>query len=170
MIRGATTADIPLLVNLINESYRPYKANSSWTNEAGLVAGHRININQLNEIINHPASNFFVYLNDYSQILGCVNIELESNVAHIGLLTVAPNQQQLGIGNKMLRFAESYSKETHNSIKSQILVLLNRSELVNYYLRRGYEISDKRYEYPIDANFGTPLSKDIVVVLMEKSL
>ena len=66
MIRGATTADIPCLLSLINESYRPYKANSSWTNEAGLVAGDRINKNQLNEIINHPDNNFFAYLNEYS--------------------------------------------------------------------------------------------------------
>ena len=51
MIREAQLKDVEAIVQLVNRAYRPAPNQQGWTHEANLVAGARINTQQVVDLI-----------------------------------------------------------------------------------------------------------------------
>lgn len=168
-IRIATERDLPAIINLVNQAYRPQNPDASWTNESNIVSGERLNMAQAQLLIDN---NHCTLLAGFiqQQLTSCVLVEKQENTAKIGLLTVAIQMQQRGLGKQMLAAAESYAANTLHSDSISMNVLLIRSELINFYCRQGYARTGLIYPYPQNLGVGTPKIENLEFEVLTKSL
>ncbi|QXB85520.1 GNAT family N-acetyltransferase [Acinetobacter lwoffii] len=152
-IRLANKADIQQLTILMNTAYRTL---GGWTTEAGMIQGDRIQEQQLYELLNLENFQLFV-LEIENKLLGCIGVSLGQQIAEIGSFAVAPAEQNSGYGKQLLDFAESHIFEIFKKKVIQMSVLNVRTELLAYYQRRGYQLTEKIKAYPLDQNVGEPL-------------
>lgn len=152
---------------LVNNAYRPESGVSGWTHESDLVSGNRADVSQIVEIMSKPDSVILLGIND-SDIVACVHVEKDGSNCYIGMLAVNPLLQGSGAGKQMLAYAEQYACEHFRSEKFVMVVLSARSELIAFYLRRGYQKTGDIMDYPLSAGVGAPKYADLKVEMLEK--
>ena len=152
-IRLASKADVQQLTILINTAYRTL---DGWTTAAGMIQGDRIQEKQLYDLLNLENFQLFVLEID-NKLLGCIGVSLGQQVAEIESFAVAPAEQNSGYGKQLLDFAESHIFEIFKKKVIQMSVLNVRIELLAYYQRRGYQLTEKIEAYPLGQNVGEPL-------------
>ena len=171
-LRIANSSDIQNVVILINQAYRTNNA-ASWTSEQGIVAGARINEQQLLHFLAQKNVRLFVAdIQDNPQqgLLGCIGLTFQQDTVEIGTFCVAAAWQNQGIGRQMLKYAEMQAQEICANLKCyEMFVLDARSELIEYYERCGYVKTACIENYPIHANVGIPLI-DLKLQQMKKSI
>ena len=165
--RAASRLDADAIAQLVNKAYRPESGASGWTHEADLVAGNRTSASQVAETISKPDSVILLGLNS-SEIVACVHIEKDGNNSYIGMLAVNPTLQGAGAGKQLLAYAENYAASVFGSEKFVIVVVSERTELISFYLRRGYQKTGAIMEYPLSAGAGTPKHTDLKIEVLEK--
>lgn len=163
--RAATLNDANAIAQLVNFAYRPSKGEGGWTHESELVAGNRVSAQQVTDILS--TAPVLVGLIDF-EIIACANIVKEGKEAHIGMLAVAPALQGTGIGKRLLAEAEQYAVTMLNAEKLILIVVSARTELIAFYLRRGYQRTDAILDYPIHAGVGTPIHGALTLEVLEK--
>ena len=167
--RFATANDVPELVDLINSSYRPPNIETGWTNESALIDGNRINSQQLLELIKREKSTLLLGLSK-REIVACVNINEEGDAVYIAMLTVKPSYQQFGLGKEMLQLAEEYAENQYDTSVVNLFVISKRTELYDFYLRRGYKATDITVDYPTTAGVGIPKIDGLKLNLLTKQI
>ena len=164
--RKATTTDIGEILTLVNQAYR---GDKGWTNESSFVKGDRVFKEEVVEYLSNPINHLFV-LEVNNKIEATICVEEQEKRAYIGFFAVNPNLQSQGIGKKMLEKAETFALKELNISHFLMAVLATRKELIEFYCRRGYVLSDKITTYPKDLNVGTPMVEDLKVVYLEKEV
>ena len=168
-ITKASIADIPQLVTLINSAYRGEESKKGWTTEADLLEGKRVNTNGLEKIINTPGATILKCTNENENIIGCVYLKKNDNKMYLGMLTVAPQLQNSGIGKQLLQAADMYAKE-HGCTSVVMSVISVRKELIQSYERQGYMQTGATKPFPMgDVRFGIP-KQPLEFVILEKAL
>lgn len=165
--RTANKSDVEAIAQLVNKAYRPETGTAGWTHESDLVSGNRTSVGQIAEVISKPDSVILVGLKD-SEIVACVHVEKDGSYSHIGMLAVNPKLQGAGAGKQMLAHAESYANESFGSEKFIMAVVSSRSELIAFYLRRGYQKTGAVHDYPLSTGVGTPKFSDLKIEVLEK--
>jgi ribosomal protein S18 acetylase RimI-like enzyme len=168
LIVEATLADVPELNILINSSYRGNESKKGWTNEADLLEGTRIDEEMLTEYINNKSVSILKYTNDSEQIIGSVYLEVREPKLYLGMLSVLPMLQGKGIGRALLEQAETIAKQLHCHTIC-ISVIDVRTELINWYERRGYVFTGEAQPFPSDGRFGDP-KQSMALITMEKAI
>lgn len=153
--RVARVDDSAEIAQLVNEAYRPAPGMGGWTHESDLVSGKRINSEKVESLIKQENSTILAGVLG-SIIVTCVHIEKESTNCYIGMLAVSPSLQGLGKGKEVLAHAEEYAKKSFNPNNFVMVVVAARTELISFYLRRGYKKTGTTMQYPLDAGVGTP--------------
>ena len=170
--RRANTADIDHLVILINKAYRT-NTSSSWTSEQNIVAGDRINHQQLLESLKQDHFSLFIVeilANKQSDLVACIGLTFQQNTVEIGTFCVNSDWQNQGIGKQVLEWAEKKALEIFPTLTCyEMFVLDARTELIQYYERCGYSKTACIESYPIHANVGQPLI-DLQLQHMTKSV
>ena len=167
-ILPATPDDIPQLLQLINSAYRGEYAKKGWTHEADLIDGSiRTDETTLKQLIEKPAATILKIQQD-NKTLGCVYLEKKDERLYLGMLTVDPEIQALGIGKQLLRAADEYGRQ-NNCNTIEMTVISVRQELIKWYERNGYHQTTKREPFPSDGKFGNP-RQQLEFVYLEKQL
>lgn len=139
--RFATVNDISVLVPLINEAYRPDPDATKakvWTHEGHMFIGPRTDEAEMTSIISSSSKKQLVLIDPISDsIVGTIKIELYDTYAGLGMFAVHPDSQGMGAGKRLLEAAEQFAKE-QNCAYIEMDVIKARTELVDFYLRRGY--------------------------------
>ncbi|WP_349929620.1 GNAT family N-acetyltransferase [Acinetobacter sp. A1-4-2] len=170
--RLANANDVETLVALINQAYRT-NTGSSWTSEQHIIAGDRINAQQLEQTL--AQENFYLYIAEVIEdgqmhLVACIGLTFQQNSVEIGTFCVASAWQNLGIGKHVLKYAEKMAVEHCPTLSHyEMWVLDSRIELIQYYARCGYAKTQHIESYPIDANVGQPLI-DLKLQQMSKSV
>ncbi|RYU91186.1 GNAT family N-acetyltransferase [Mucilaginibacter terrigena] len=133
----ATLTDVPELVVLINSAYRGESSKKGWTTEANLISGQRIDAEGVAEQINDPEAIILKNTNDDGLITGCVYLQKQGEKVYLGMLTVSPELQAGGLGRKLLEAAEDHVRSI-NYHTIVMTVITTRTELLEWYYRRGY--------------------------------
>lgn len=167
-IRTAAKSDVKAITQLVNKAYRPELGAHGWTHESALVSGDRTNVGQVMEAILKKGSAILLGFKD-SDIVACVHIEKDGNSCHIGMLAVQPNLQAAGIGKAMLAQAEYYASVNFGAKKIIMLVVSARTELISFYLRRGYRKTGEVMDYPW-SGAGMPKCRGLNVERLGKNL
>ena len=168
MITKATTEDAPALEILVNSAYRGDASRQGWTTEADLLDGTRTDAAVIAEIIQTSGTSLLKYVED-NEILGCVELRNHNGKLYLGMLTVRPHLQGKGIGKKLLKAAEDEAK-SQNCSSVFMTVISVRKELIDWYLRHGYELTGERKPFAFtDPRFGQPKMK-LEFVVLEKPI
>jgi len=87
------------------------------------------------------------------------------------MLSVRPTCQAQGLGRQLLISAEHYVAEKWLSKSVVMTVIIQRAQLIEWYIRRGFTRTNKTSPFPYgDTRFGEPLVDDLEFVVMEKDL
>ncbi|CAN8104273.1 unnamed protein product [Discula destructiva] len=180
--RKATPTDVPALLLLVRSAYRA-DASPGWTTEADLVADDRIDEAGLLQKINEPHGQILLAVakelgeaGDEEQLLACCEVVRKpapSKSAYLGLFSVRPTLQNGGIGRRVLAEAERVALGEMGAGVMEMWVLWMREELIAYYERRGYAVSEGEkvpFPYAHLVNPREGLRKDLYFVVLRKAL
>lgn len=167
IISKAVPADVPQLEILVNSAYRGESSKKGWTTEADLLGGIRIDEEALSDLITKQDS-IILKCTDKNTLVGCVHLQKQSTQIYLGMLTVLPGMQGSGIGKKLLLAAEDYARQL-NCSAIVMTVISVRSELIQWYERRGYFLTGEKKPFPNDPRFGIP-KQPLEFVVMKKQL
>ncbi|HWK34951.1 GNAT family N-acetyltransferase [Sphingomonas sp.] len=163
-IRLATADDLPRLHPVIERAYRGESARVGWTHEADLLDGDRTSLDVLEDILAQPNQRLLVAERD-GDLIGCVAVTgLANRLAYLGQLCVEPRLQAAGIGRVLIDAAEDCARRTFGADRIEMTVIERRTELIAYYLRRGYAVTGERRDFPI------PIDPPLFMTVLEKAL
>jgi len=148
-IRAATLGDLATLQPLIQRAYRGDSARAGWTHEADLLDNERIGVEELEAMLADPCERLLVGFAG-TRMIGCVRVVDSGNrLAYLGLLCVDPDLQAGGYGRQLIAAAEATARATFGADRIEMTVIEGRAELIAYYHRRGYAVSNERRDFPV---------------------
>lgn len=124
-IRAADTSEAQAITDLINAAFAI---------ESFFKIGDRIGVDEVRQLF--ESGTFFV-AEDGETLAGCVQVQLRGDRAYLGLLSVSPTAQRLGLGARLMLHGESYAADAGCAFVDIRIVDL-RPELRGYYSRLGY--------------------------------
>ncbi len=166
--RHAIDNDTTALVSLINRSYRGDSSRIGWTTEADLLSGKRIDEAGLIQLLNDPESLILIAQSEES-ILATIHAHHENETVHFGLFAVEPLLQGEGIGKELLAYAESEAIRKWGVSTAIMEVITHRSELIEYYERRGYMRTGEINPFPLSSLWQS-IADDLALAVLKKSL
>lgn len=169
-VRVALDADVADLQALIHSAYRGDSSRLGWTHEADLLDGNRIDADMLREALLDPATTVFL-VEDADGVLGCCALTEHGNgTAYFGTFAVRPTAQGRGIGDALLRHAESQAR-AGGAVRMELTVVAQRADLIAWYVRRGYASTGETRPFPYgDDRFGRPRRDDLSFTVLAKAL
>ncbi|WP_019875414.1 GNAT family N-acetyltransferase [Sporichthya polymorpha] len=169
-IRVATAADVPGLQRLIHSAYRGEDSRAGWTHEADLLDGNRIDEDMLRAELADPGTTLFLTEDDAGPLGCCVVTDRGDGTAYFGTFAVRPTAQGAGLGDALLRHAESHARGL-GATRMELTVVAQRSDLIAWYARRGYTPTGETRPFPYgDERFGLPRRDDLAFAVLVKSL
>ena len=133
------------------------------------MIGERISHAQLEHLFkNH---NFHLLVAEQNnQVVACIGLTFEELSVEIGTFAISPDWQNQGLGKLVLDNAEKYAKDIQFDLKTYVMWVLSvRTELIEFYERRGYIQTGVVEDYPLDADVGIP-QVDLHLVEMMKGI
>jgi ribosomal protein S18 acetylase RimI-like enzyme len=191
--RLALVSDCEDLSRLINSAYRGESSRAGWTTEADLLDGQRTDPASLRDLLvsdavilmafedgggvedtggrdGRGAPGFGAESLATGELVGCVFLENKKDHAYVGMLTVSPSAQASGLGKNILAYAESWAAKNWRVGRIELTVIIQRTELIAWYVRRGYHETGRREPFPADEKFGKPKVPDLELVAFEKKI
>ncbi|HEY0244582.1 MAG TPA: GNAT family N-acetyltransferase [Mucilaginibacter sp.] len=154
-ISKATIEDVPALHELVNRAYRGEESLRGWASEANILDGARIDTDTLTEYINDKDITILKYTSDAGEIEACVYLEAQGEKLYLGMLSVLPHLQDKGLGRRLLQEAELFAKNMNKPVIT-MTVITTRHQLIDWYVRRGYQRTGKRLPFHAETKFGIP--------------
>ncbi|MET0270394.1 MAG: GNAT family N-acetyltransferase [Sphingomonas sp.] len=169
-IRSARADDAAALHALIEGAYRGDGARIGWTHEADLLDGQRTDVAALSAILADPAQRLLV-AEAAGERVGCVHVNRPAtDVAYLGMLTVAPGRQAGGLGRRLIAAAEDVARGW-GVAAMEMTVIRQRTELIAWYERRGYARTGETRPFPLDdPRFGIPRTRALAFVVLARRL
>ncbi|MFT3903085.1 MAG: GNAT family N-acetyltransferase [Niabella sp.] len=158
-IQHISRQDIPVLVQIINESYRN-DAEGAWTTEAHLFGegGKRIDVQELEDFRTQPDNHILKYEKE-GIVLGTVSLTEKDDNLYLGTLAVSPQSQGSGIGKKLLTAAKELAREKEKK-QITLTVISARKELIEWYERLGFKKTGNITPFPQEGlRLSTPVNK-----------
>jgi GNAT superfamily N-acetyltransferase len=137
-VRTATAADAPAIADLVNAAFAVEKA---------FVNGERTSLEEILQLL-HTGIFLMADADDQHKPIACAYIEQRGFRAYLGMLSVDPARQGIGLGRQMMTAVEQYCRERRvRSIDIRILSL--RPELPPFYRKLNFvEEGTAPYENP----------------------
>ena len=126
LIRVATAADLPQIVELVNLAFHDA--------EAFFVDGDRIDSAQIEVMF---GTGLFLVGEISGRLAGGVYFELREERAYFGLLSVAPEHQRQGLGGEFVAEVERRARDAGCAVMD-IRTVNIRPELIPLYSKLGY--------------------------------
>jgi ribosomal protein S18 acetylase RimI-like enzyme len=162
-LRQATTQDLPALKALVESAYRGDAARGGWTHEADLLEGERISAQDLAAQLADDAMRVLV-MHDGDDLVATISItDLGGGAAYLGMFAVDPARQAGGIGRAMIAGAEDWAVRAFEAHTMRMTVISNRTELIAWYIRRGYVDTGRTSAFPVPGI-------DFSMVVLEKPI
>ena len=125
-IRRANEGDAEALTRIINAAF---------VVERVAFEGDRVDPAKVRGYLN---TGTFLVAEDAGGIAGCVYIEMRGDHGYLGLLSVDPPRQGLGLGRLLVAAAEDFARSS-GARAMDLRVISPRAELLPFYRRAGYE-------------------------------
>jgi ribosomal protein S18 acetylase RimI-like enzyme len=169
-ISSATTKDIDDLEEVVNLAYRGGKSSVGWKNEHDLVKGPRIVKDDLEKYLSDANAEIILLRDTNGVLAGTVHVERHGNDAHIGMLSVHPEYQNLGLGKRLLLLGENLAREKFSCTVAKMFVFAGRNELLGWYRSIGYEETGETMPFFGPESGLTPLVANAHFVVVAKPL
>lgn len=171
VFRTATKDDIARLQPFVHAAYRGDSARKGWTHEADLLDGQRIDAEALSAMIDDPA-HVLLIAEQQGELVGCVQVNDKGNgLTYLGMLSVDPDRQGAGLGRQLIVAAEAEARSTFKAICMEMTVIVQRGELIDWYVRCGYRLTGETRPFPAtDPRFGLPQRDDLAFIVLARDL
>jgi len=171
LLRPATPVDVPALVALVRSAYRGDESRTGWTTEADLLDDERIDAAGVLAKIDDPATTVLVAVDGAGELIACCEVQLRSGgVGYFGMFAVRPDLQAAGRGRRVLAAAEQHAAAL-GATTMEMTVIAQRTELVEWYVRRGYTLTGETRPFPYGGAIGGGNSRrDLYFVVLRKAL
>lgn len=151
--------DAEKITALVNSVYRGENSKKGWTTEADFLSGIRITEVKVKEIIEGKNDVIILALLE-GIIIGGVHLENAGSYSYLGMLSVDVYFQDKGIGKILINECERYTKEVLGLSEIRMKVISRRTELIEYYNRRGYSATGELEEFGAQGDtFGDTVEK-----------
>ncbi|MGH9904014.1 MAG: GNAT family N-acetyltransferase [Pyrinomonadaceae bacterium] len=100
------------------------------------------------------SSGTFLFAENKNSTMGCVYVEPRGDRSYLGLLSVAPDRRQSGLGSMLLAAAEDHCRQLGCRFMDIKIVNL-RKELPDFYRKRGY-VETGTSPFPADVETKQP--------------
>lgn len=168
VISPAESSDAEAISTLVNSAYRGDHSRRGWTTEADLLDGTRTDAAAIAALTQRDGTTILKYTRD-GKIMGVVELDVQGDKLYLGMLTVDPDAQNMGIGKVMMTAAEEFGR-SKKCTRVFMTVITERTELIAWYNRRGYHDTGKRKPFNFtDPRFGQP-KKQLEFAVLEKTL
>jgi ribosomal protein S18 acetylase RimI-like enzyme len=95
----------------------------------------------------------------------------EGASVYIGMFAVQPGGQGKGVGRALLAEVERVSRDELGRREARMTVLVQRTELIAWYERRGYQRTGEHEPWPYDdPRLGLPRRDDLKFEVLRKQL
>lgn len=172
-LRTATTDDVDAIVAVVEAAYRGEPTQSAWTTEAHLLGGQRVDAAMVTDAVTGPDSVVTVATDpDSGDVVACCEVARPDERGHsvLGMFAVDPRLQAAGIGRRVLAAGEQAAADL-GATAVELHVFEVRTELIDWYRRRGYRSTDERLPFPYgDERFGEPRRDDLWFSVLVKPL
>lgn len=183
--REAQPEDVSAFVALVESAYRGEDSRAGWTTEADLLAGQRLDEAMGRDMLDASGSLVLLFWQGEgiealtasagsapAPPVACVQLEDRGDgIAHFGTFAVSPQRQGGGIGSLVMAAAEQAVAERWGATMLRMTVIRQRSELIDYYQRRGFVLTGETEPFPYgQEQFGLPQREDLEFVVLEKQL
>jgi ribosomal protein S18 acetylase RimI-like enzyme len=170
-VRTAEVADTDAVTALVQRAYRGDSSRVGWTTEADLLDGQRTDPAEVAAKVASETGEVLVAVDGQGVIVACCELEPRSDGAYFGMFAVEPALQSAGIGRLMLEAAEARARERWSATSVQMTVIAQRTELIEWYERRGYRRTGEQQPFPYgDASKGLPRREDLAFVVLRKEM
>ncbi|GAB0136667.1 hypothetical protein EsDP_00004961 [Epichloe bromicola] len=169
--RRAVPADAKAVQALVKSAYRGVSSRAGWTTEADLVEDDRIDEAGVAAKIKGPG--IVLVAHDASGALaGCCEMQGKpGGVGYFGLFAVDPARQAGGFGRGILAEAERAARDELGARTVEMSVIWTRRELIEWYVRRGYAVTERTAPFPYGHLVnGRATRDDLYFVVLEKKL
>ena len=168
--RPAVEADISAIVALVESAYRGDSGRRGWTTESDLLDGRRTSEDDVAAVISRPGNRILLLERD-GRLLASCHLERQGEAAYFGMFAVDPTRQAGGLGKLLLAEAERIAREEWGCRLMEMTVIVQRTELIAWYQRRGYRRTGTHRPFPYgDERFGIPRRADLRFEVLVKDL
>lgn len=166
----AVAADSAAIADLVNSAYRGDSSKSGWTTEAHLLDGQRTDADEIKQKI-EDRNSFILTARENQELIGSCELiaNAETSELYFGMFTIKPVLQNKGLGKAFLEQVEKIAKQWKLK-KITMTVITLRTELIEYYKRRGFKVTDEYIPFPTEERFGIPKVKDLQMVYLVKDI
>lgn len=173
-LRPATPDELPAIAALVNEAYRGEGGARGWTSEVDYIDGPRTSVEALRRDLAQPGAVLLVPDGGAPPPDACVLLEPgaggDGATWYLGLLTVRPGLQAVGLGGAMLAAAETWAA-ARGARRIRMTVVNVRESLIAWYVSRGYARTGETQPFPYDdARFGVPRRPDLAFIVLGRTL
>jgi ribosomal protein S18 acetylase RimI-like enzyme len=196
--RYARQADTSSLVALIERAYRGEATAGRWNSEAHLLRGPRTSDQEISTLIAREDTRFLLAVTD-GRIAGCCLLQglgrdatrnwssadqahipgagstpctppvTETNAAYFGMFAIDPDIHGGGLGKLLLAEAERRVRDLWAANQMVMTVINLRTELIDWYKRRGYRLTGATLPFPFNDTSGET-TRNFHLVEMRKDL
>ena len=126
-IRCATDDDVPALTKLINAAF--VVEHVAFDGDRVDDLGVRV----------YMGSGTFLVAEDSGELAGCAYIETRGDRSYLGLLSVQPERQGIGLGRRLVAAAEDFARESHSRTMDLRVISPRAEQLLPFYQHLGYQ-------------------------------
>ena len=156
----------------MQDAYRGEPSRAGWTTEADLLDGQRVDGAMVAGAQADPGVEVLL-AEESGRLLACCQLTRpdESGIASFGMFAVDPPLQDRGLGRELLAEAERIALVDWGAERLQMTVIELRTELIQWYERRGYRRTGEVRPFPSgDERFGLPRRDDLRFAVLDKQL
>lgn len=174
-IRPARREEAAAIAELVQSAYRGESGRRGWTTESDLLDNDRIGAEGVAAIIDGPDSVVLVGEDggdggDGERIVACAELRRhDDHTAYFGMFAVDPTLQNGGVGREILTAAERFAQEAWHADTLRMQVIDARTELIDWYHRRGYQTTDEVIPMPAEL-LAVASRPDMAFVVLTKAL
>ncbi len=170
-VRPAEPAEAPAVTALVRQAYRGEESRTGWTTEAELLDDERIEEAEVLSKISRPNGVVLLAFAEAELVACCEVLHKAEGVGYFGMFAVRPALQAAGVGRRMLAEAEAYARDRWLVTTMEMTVIGQRTELIDWYLRRGYVRTEETRPFPYEQLVrGTALRDDLYFAVLAKAL
>lgn len=138
-LRAAQVGEAPAIAAVVNAA-TANEGGGGWTHESALFEGARTDADEIRELFAVPGARFLVRTHGGTIVASAYLKPLpDAAAAYLGLLSVRPDMQGLGIASDLIGEGERIARdEWRRSLMLITVITTHRPELAAFYVRRGY--------------------------------